>query len=194
MQTTMQKQEQILELSRLAQVFHDEHGFHESRGDYLVTKPVDLVTAPDSMRPPFWDFGGAGLALVEIVRKRVYSKTAFKRVGYASTMYLIGRNETGSYFAHPVHKTCGSVREACNWIWDNKTVLARQGDIALVKGVRGRLHDDMPLGVPELPDGHVIEGEFIVHRSHPPLMLPTTGQRIIVGKRAAVYASQATRD
>lgn len=183
-----------IELAKLAEVYHDEHGFHAKRGNYLTTKAIDFVEAPRSMSPPFWDFGGKGLGLVEVTRKRVYAKSAFKRVGYASTLFLVGRNETGTYFAHPVGKGCRSVSEACDWIWSGKNVLVRQGDIALVKGVRSNLCKGMPPGVPKLPVGHRVSGDYIVHNTHPAIPLPQSGQRIIVARRAVVYASQATRD
>jgi len=166
----------------------DKHGY--KRGDYLAITGLDFVGAWQSNNWPYLDAGGAGIGLVNISRTRIYAKSCKWRPSITDTMFLVGRNESGTYFTHPVSPACGTVLSAIRWIWGGKEyeILQRQGDIALVECTNkgGRM--------PTLPAGHRIEGEFIVHASHEPLPLPKVGQRIIIGRRAAERASAATRD
>lgn len=183
------KRRQALGLARMAGQFYDEHGYE--RGDYLQTSPIDYVHPKDARKAPYHDYGGAGLALVRISRKRVYAKSYQSRYGGAetSTHYLVGRNESGTFFAHPVPRNITTVAEACQWIWDGKAndIIRRQGDIALIRGSGPKL----PSGIPR---GHVITGTAIVHATHPPIPMPAKGERIIVARRAHITASDATRD
>jgi hypothetical protein len=164
----------------------DEHGW--DRGDYFTTKYIDFVPAEAAKAAPFCDMGGRGLALIEVTRVRRYAKSSTFRSSTAVDQFLIGRNETGTFFAHAVPVSVGSVRLACQWIWSDNghRIIQRQGDIALIEGAGPK--------VPSLPDGHRIEGGFIVHDQHPALPLPAKGQRVIVGRRAKTHASVDTRD
>jgi len=170
----------------------DEHG--SSSGDYLSTGVVDYVSPWDgSAAAPYCDMGGEGLALIRITRTRVYAKSSKWFPARAFTLFLVGKNEAGTYFAHPVAKTCETVADAVQWIWGGRArdIIARQGDIALIGGNGGpKLPND------GLPRGHVIDeaAGIVRHSTHPDIPLPGKGQRIIVGRRAAVYASDATRD
>jgi hypothetical protein len=181
------KRRQALDLAAMAGQRFDEHGY--GRGDYMHTHYFDFVDRFASVRAPYHDLGGQGLALVSINRTRVYSKKSKWRPSETSTRYFIGRNEAGTYFAHPVPESCRTVIDAVQWIWSGQAdkIIARQGDIALIFG-RG---PKMPT---RLPWGHKIEGDKIVHATHPSIPLPSKGQRIIVGRRAAARVSEATRD
>jgi len=165
----------------------DEHG--SKRGDYLSTEYLDYVSPPDSLKPPYHDYGVMGLGLIRVHRKRVYASSCQWYPKKTFTAYLLGRNESGTYFAHPVDRKCFSVRQACHWIWNKKAdrIIMRQGDIALIKGTS-------IIKVPDLPSGHTVEGDYIVHDSHPALHLPRKGERVIVAKRAVIRVSNATRD
>ncbi len=170
----------------------DEHGTYK-RGDWWSVKALDFVGPEVSVAAPYLDQGGEGLGLIAVQRKRVYAKSSRWFPSHAESRYLVGRNEIGTYFAHPVPNSCTSVVEALDWIWSgnawvNETanIIARQGDIALVKGKGPK--------VPDLPKGHRVEGEQIVHNTHPAIRLPGKGERIIVAKRAAARVSPGTRD
>ncbi|NCC59201.1 MAG: hypothetical protein EOM17_16560, partial [Synergistales bacterium] len=107
----------------------DEHG--SSSGDYLSTSVVDYVSPWDgSATAPYCDMGGEGLALIRITRTRVYAKSSKWFPARAFTLFLVGKNEAGTYFAHPVAKTCETVADAVQWIWSGraKDIIARQGD------------------------------------------------------------------
>lgn len=173
-------------LARAAGMLYRER--EAGRGDYLSTGSLDYVPPSESHAAPFHDRGGAGLALAEITRKRVYAKSSKWGASTASTRYLVGRNESGTFFAHAVPSTVSTVRAALHWIWSGheSDIIERQGDIALIRGAGPKL--------PPLPDGHTVEGSRIIHDQHAPLRLPSTGERIIVARRAFVRASEETRD
>lgn len=180
------KARSAIALAAAAGEHYDEHGYR--RGDYLSTRGLDYVPPHLSATAPFCDLGGAGLGLIEIVRTRIYPSSSQWRPSSVSTSYMVGRNEAGTYFSHPVPAGCKTVLEAVQWIWSGMAsrILQRQGDVALIWGSGPKL--------PALPRGHRIEGDQIVHATHPALPLPGKGQRVIVGRRAAERASAATRD
>jgi hypothetical protein len=177
-----------VELADKAGQKFDEHG--SGRGDYMTTRGIDYI-APwkGSAKAPFFDMGGEGLGLVEITRKRVYAKSYSFGPSFASTRYLVGKNEAGTYFTHPVPATCSTVESAIQWIWGGhaRDVVARQGDIALIRGAGPKLPSN-------LPSGHRVDGNQIVHATHPTIRIPGKGERVIVGRRAFVRVSEATRD
>lgn len=164
----------------------DEHG--GTRGDHMRTHIYDYVSPWEgSAGAPYHDMG-EGLAIVNVTRTRVYAKSSKWRPSTNETTFLVGKNEAGTYFAHPVPRNISGVADACQWIWNGSAdrIIARQGDIALIWGNGPKL--------PALPGGHRVEGDQIVHDTHPSIPLPSKGQRIIVGRRASVQVSAATRD
>ena len=165
---------------------YDEHGSRS--GDYLHTNGMDFVSPRESAAAPFCDSGGAGLGLITVVRTRIYAGHKW-RPSEVGTRYLVGRNEVGTYFTHPCPLSCRTVEEAVQWIWSGQAdqIIQRQGDVALIQGNGGPK-------LPTLPRGHKVEGDQIMHDTHPPLPLPGKGERIIIGRRAAERASSATRD
>ena len=182
------KQRAALALATKAGQNYDEHG--SGRGDYLRTEGLDFVPPTESADTPYFDMGGAGLATIRIMRKRVYASSSKWYPTETSTTYLIGRNEIGTYFAHPVGTGVNTVREAVDWIWEGRTerIIMRQGDIALIES-RG------PARMPAwLPGGHSKQGSKIVHATHPAIPVPQHGEAIIVGRRAVTRASNGTRD
>lgn len=185
---------QVLELSRNADQFFDEHG-KATRGDHLWTRALDFTPSPESLSPPYCDYGGQGLGLIAIHRKRVYAGGKWSPK-ITHTRYLIGRNEVGTYFSHSVSCNCSSVQSAVQWIWQGKAekIIARQGDIALAWGVCNKKCVGLPKGVPQLPHGHEVVENHIVHNTHPAIVLPRSGMTVIVGRRAYVRVSEATRD
>ena len=174
------------QLAKKAGYESDEHG--RLPGDYRTIFGRDFVPPWESDKAPYHDSGNRGLGLVAVIRKRIYAKSCQWYPSTATTAFLVGRNENGTYFAHPVPANIDTVKEAVQWIWNNKAdqIIQRQGDIALIWGPGPKL--------PELPTGHTIEGNYIIHESHDKLPLPDKGTRIIVGRRASEQASSATRD
>lgn len=169
----------------------DEHGFGEWNGSLSVYVRDFIAPWQGSAKSPYFDMGGEGLALITLSRTREYSKAYTRRYGYghASTRYLVGKNEAGTYFCHSVSKECNNVLGAIDWIWNGHSdkIVQRQGDIALIKGVGPKY----PAGIPR---GHVVGDDKITHATHPDLPLPGKGQRIIVGRRAAEYVGRNARD
>lgn len=177
--------ELCLKLAANADINFDEHG--SKRGmDYLKTIYVSYVPFPESLKPPYFDSGCEGLGLVMVKRKRVYRGSKWSPKS-THTMYLVGKNECGTYFSHAVPQFIKTVYSAVQWIWRNKAnkIVVRQGDIALVRG---------PFRETEMPAGHKLEGDYILHSSHPAIPKPRKGERIIVGRRAIARVSEETRD
>ena len=175
-----------LSLAALAGEQYDEHGSRS--GDYLTTRGIDYISPRESAPAPYCDAGDAGLGLIEIERTRVYAGHKW-RPSSVATRYLVGRNEAGTYFSHPISPNCRTVLDAVQWIWNGQAerIIQRQGDVALIAGNGGPK-------LPPLPRGHKVDGDQIVHDTHSPLPCPGKGQRIIIGRRAAERASSATRD
>jgi len=186
------EKKQILDLAEKAGQNFDEHGYSGRRGIYRETAALDFVPPWRAQAAPYCDLGGEGLALVAVTRTTVYPPSSRWRPSSATSKFLVGRNEAGTYFAHPVSPRCNSVESALDWIWGGKAadIIQRQGDIALISGNGG------PRMPSSLPRGHVVDeaAGVIRHATHPDLPLPGKGQRIIVGRRAAERASAATRD
>lgn len=184
------KRQSAESLAANANLRSDEHGSY-SRGDHLSVYGLDLVGHWESAAAPYWDMGGEGLGLVECTRTRTYAKSSKWGPSRVSTRFLVGKNEAGTYFSHPVGPNCATVEEAVQWIWSGKAdkIIQRQGDIALISGNSG------PRMPAHLPTGHKIQGDIITHATHPDLPMPKNpGERIIIGRRAAERASEATRD
>lgn len=177
------------DLAAKAGSYHNDCLYTWDRGTYLATRGLDYVPAYLSAAAPYHDLGGAGMGLIEITRRTCYSKSSGWGPSNVVTRYLVGRNESGSYWTHPVPVSCATVIDALEWLWDGRghDIIERQGDISLVRGRGPR----MPR---ELPDGHTIDGSYIVHRSHAPLRLPQSGERIIIARRAAARSAAPTRD
>lgn len=183
------KQRAAEHLARHAEVYYDDHG--SSRGDYRTTRGIDYVPPDEARQAPYCDLGGRGLGLISVLRRRHYSRSSGYFPSTACDVYLVGRNEAGTYFAHPVHGVA-SVRSAVQWIWRGRAdqIIQRQGDIALIRGSGPKLPNS------GLPAGHEIDEEagVIRHATHPDLPMPGKGERIIVGRRASERAAWGTRD
>lgn len=183
------KQQSAEALSALAGYQTDEHGVY-TRGDHILVRGLDFVPPFRANVAPYMDLGGEGLGLVKVYRTRVYAKSSRWRPSSVSSLFLVGRNEAGTYFSHPVHADCSSIVKALEWMWSGHSnqIIARQGDVALVRAVGPKL----PLG--GLPRGHRVEGEKIVHSTHPAIPLPGKGERVITAKRFSERAARAVRD
>lgn len=184
------KQESAKKLALKAGYETDEHGTYQ-RGDHLTVLGLDFVPPYQSKVAPYMDMGGEGLGLIKVERTRVYSKSSNWRPSSVSTYFLVGKNETGTYFSHPV-VPCTTILGALEWIWSGHShqILARQGDIALIQAPGPKLP---PSG---LPRGHLLNHleEKIQHNTHPDLSFPGKGERAIVAKRAAERSTAAVRD
>jgi len=175
-------------LARMAQLYFDEHG--STRGDYRSTNVVDYVGPGLAAQVPYCDSGHAGLALIEVTRKRVYAKSSKWYPKETSSRFVVGRNESGTFFAHAVPSGLASVRSAIDWIWRScsNQIVRRQGDIAVIRGLGPKM--------PNLPSGHVVRlgPGAIEHATHPPIRLPGHGERVIVARRAMTHSAEETRD
>lgn len=165
----------------------DEHGSLPHKVIYL-----DYLDARKSKKAPYYDTGKKGLGFVE---GSVTTRYRGNWKGWSSTRrtrYLIGRNESGTFFSHAVSLKCKNVREAIDWIWNGKAddILRRQGDVAVIRTSSNRIDK----GLSKLPDGHVVDGDQIVHKTHPPITVPGKNERLIVGRRAFDRVKSGTRD
>jgi hypothetical protein len=187
------KEKSAESLAICAGIIPDEHGpgYNASSGDYISLHGLDYVGPWESHKAPYHDMGSDGLGLVAVERTRVYARSSKWRPSSVTTYFLVGRNESGTYFSHPVSPNCKTVEEAVQWIWNGMAykIIQRQGDIALVGASTG------PKMPHRLPWGHKIKGDMIIHETHPDLPLPKNpGERIIVGRRASARARAASRD
>ena len=171
-------------LAELAGYRTDEHGTY-GRGDHLRVGVLEYIPARDAKGAPYHDLGAEGMALICVSRKRVYARSSSWGPSTAEAYFVVGRNEAGTYYAHPV-TAASTLAEALAWMWQGYEVIARQGDIALVRGGRSGY-------VPELPTGHTLTADGITHPTHPLLPLPGKGERVIVARRARPW-SHGTRD
>lgn len=181
------KKTMALALAEKAEMYHDEHG--SSRGDYLSTFALDYVPPHESHKAPYFDMGGEGLGLIGVERTRRYAKSCTWSPSSVTTFFLVGKNEAGTYFSHTVPTNYQTVEAAVAWIWNYQqdNIIQRQGDIALIRGKGPKIPKN-------LPSGHEVKDDGIYHATHPTIPLPGVGERIIVGRRAAERASNATRD
>jgi len=170
----------------------DEHGKGYRQSDTFTVEVLDFISPWEgSARSPYFDMGGEGLAVISLNRSREYSRayTSHFGMGHASTRYLVGKNEAGTYFSHSIGKQCTTLKKALDWIWQGHAgnIIQRQGDIALINGSGPKIPSN-------LPRGHVVGDTSITHATHPDLPFPGKGQRIIVGRRSAEYVGRNARD
>ena len=182
-------------LARLAGIESDEHGAAYTRGDHWGMSVLDAVDSRHSAAAPYLDSGHAGLAVIQVNRHRVYAKSSHWRPSDAASLFLVGRNEAGTYFAHALPNTFTKtysrpgVGAALAWMWSghSRDIILRQGDIAIVRA-HGQQYPA------RLPSGHRIDGDQIVHPTHPAIRLPGKGERVIIARRATPRVSSETRD
>lgn len=159
---------------------YEDDEYEYKSGDYHSINAIDYIGKYESNKKPYFDMGGEGIGLIEVTRKRVYARTSNYSQSYASTRFLVGRNEDETYFSHPVSPNCETVLEATSWVWKGMQdrIISRQGNIALISSSAGPK-------VPKLPSGYKVVGDYIVHDIYPSIPAPKKGQRIIVGRTAA---------
>lgn len=164
---------------------------------WIDAECIDYVPPNDAREAPYCDQGGMGMALVEVSR---YTQNRWQaRHGYSGStaheVYVVGKNENGAVYSHRVVFGMRTVESAVQWIWGGRAreIVRRQGDVAVICAPGPR----MPA---QLPDGHcvvrdAITGEvWIMHHTHPPMLAPWKGERLIVGRRAARKILTQTRD
>jgi len=199
--------QQVIEICQSLAWNIDEHGGFvpgprggsSARGDYFSIEILDILQYKKSYRKPYFNMSKdhAPLALVRLNRKRVYAKSSNWFPRTTSSLYLVGQNESGTYFAHAIssrlqpsdkRRSNPTIQDALTWIWnipDLSLLQRRQGDIAVVKS-SGRSH--------VLPAGHMLQGDMIIHETHPSIQAPGKGEKIIVGRRAKPAVDGQTRD
>lgn len=155
-------------------MYYADYG--SSIGNHFRTFIIDVIRPYETIKPPYHGNGKYGLILIRIERKRIYRGW---RPSYATTSFLIGKNEDGTFFEHPVSSNCTTVKEAISWIWNDKAseIIIRQGNIALCHGKKTTL---------KLPDNHKIVGNYIIHPKHIHIPLPYDNETIIIGRRASI--------
>ncbi len=173
-----------LRLAALAGYEPDEHG-SGFRGDYWTIQVLDFQPPWKTAAPPYHDMGGDGMALIAVTRTRNYAKSWAYGPSRATAYFIVGRNEVGTYFAHPVADS-KSLADALAWMWQGFDVVERQGDIAIVHGGRSGY-------IPPLPKGHRLTENGIEHDTHATLRLPRKGERIVVARRSRPF-TRGTRD
>jgi len=199
----------------------DEHGWKSGfSGDgvkagnnhgYNLTR-VEII-AEDASREM------AVILVINIFKRKATHYPTIKK-----TRYLIGRNENGIAYAHPIpalpamRKTSGAacIDAVCCWIWGIESQqlagLRRCGDTAAVRVLappRGALR--LPVKKIGIIDSHIIDhardimytdravyirGGYLIHtkHQHPAARVPTTWHQIVIGRREAEKVGAATRD
>jgi hypothetical protein len=184
--------DQIASMVKEANCYYEKPSNVSKRGTYYWSSVIDLVLPPESYKNPYLCANDSGLALVEITKKVVYPSSSKWYPRVTQGVVLVGRNESGFAFAHPVNNSKKNIRSALSWIWNGKEgrIIARQGDIALVRGINNRKWMD------RMPAGHRISAcsKFIEHASHPAIPVPGPGTTIIVAQRGKLNAFVETRD
>jgi len=201
-------QQQVINICQSLNWNIDEHGGFAghgkygtstyNRGDYFSISILDILPYKKSYRKPYFNMSKdhLPLSLVRLNRKRVYARSSNWFPHTTSSLYLVGQNESGTYFAHAVssrlqasdkRRNNPTLLDALLWIWNCPLdlLLRRQGDIAVVKS-SGRSH--------VLPAGHMLQGDMIIHETHPSIQAPGKGEKIIVGRRAKPAVDGQTRD
>ena len=172
-------------LARLANMYYDEHG--SSRGSYRATLILDFLPPEIAETTPYLDSGGQGLALIEVETRTVYARSSQWWPRKSVEVYLVGRNESGTFFSHRVPRNTIRVAQAISWIWGGKSskIVRRQGDVAVIRMPGPQWPGDGDdCG---LPSGHRFEVGLITHPTHPAIDAPrrSEGERCIVARRAA---------
>lgn len=182
----------VLQLASAAGFTNGPEGGWGRRGDRWHVIALDYVPPDAATLAPYLAPPGAGLGLVRVERKRVYARSAGWRPGWTASVYLVGRNENRTAFAHAVPRTVETVHQAIRWMWRGQegSILARQGDIALAWGPGPKF----PAG--GLPNRHDLDvpSARIVHPEHPAIPIPMPGQRVITARRARPRVAPDTRD
>jgi hypothetical protein len=188
------KKYQALQLAQKAGLHHDEHGGY-SKGDYHTLTIIDIVFKASQLRANF--AVGKLLALVRDERKRVYAKSYRFGPGYRSDVFLLGTNESGTPFLHPVPNYITSVATAISWIWNNETITARHGDVAIAIAKR-IIKQGETVTSHQIIDRHVVTGEIYQNGSlyarnavlthtagqHPDITIGNEWHKIIIGRRS----------
>lgn len=197
----------VKEFAQSTAVDQDEHGIYRSSDDISIYV-IEAVNSKKDMKK--YHASGELLALVRVSRERAYSRQYTRNFGKGkrSDIYLIGQNETGTRFAHPVSDSCETLEQAINWIWDNNKIIARHGDIAItesktVKNLTGQIVNEY-----QIMDSHVFTGELhkngstyvrngtLIHKKgqHPDVHIGNDWMKIIRAKRYRKANAIGTRD
>jgi hypothetical protein len=197
----------VQEFAQSTAVDQDHHGIYQS-GDDVYISVIEAVNTKKDLKK--YHASGELLALVKVSRERTYSKQYTRQFGKGrrSDKYLIGQNETGTRFAHPVSDSCETLEQAINWIWDNNKIIARHGDIAItesktVKNLTGQIVNEY-----QIMDSHVFTGELhkngstyvrngtLIHKKgqHPDVHIGNDWMKIIRAKRYRKANAIGTRD
>lgn len=195
-----------MDLAAAAGLSSDEHGNYYDRGDHTAVSVVSSIHDRRDLRKAF--AAGDRLLLVAQRRRRVYAKSSTWYPSDRTDKFLVGRNESGSAFAHAVPANIGTVTEAVSWIWAGADVLERHGDVAIVATTRAiataipvpaqglavdTARSHMVLGGEYRRNGALYIRDAVLHHTrnqHPDVVTPP-GQwvRVVVGRRSTRAAS-----
>lgn len=184
----------IYRLVHDAGISPDEHGSWKRGSDSHDIVILDAITDPIEMRK--YLAHGEALALVADDRKRTYAKSSKWFPSNRRDLYLVGRNESGTAFAHSVINV-STIFGAYKWIWNNEDIIDRNGDvgIALAKKQFKKAGESKDIVV---VDSHHVKGEIIQNgaiyarnailyhgkEQHPDVKIGDEWHKIVVAKRS----------
>ena len=190
----------IMKIVHGAGISPDEHGSWNRGGDYHSIVVLDAVLDPLNM-VQYLAFG-EGIALVADDRQRTYAKSSKWRASTRRDVYLVGQNESGTYFAHAVPSDMRSVAAAFRWIWDGNQIESRNGDVGIAipkvtikkNGEQKKVH---------IVDSHYVEGEILQNGAlyarnatvyhekgqHDPVKIGNEWRKIVVARRSTKASS-----
>lgn len=197
-----EEKNKVINFVKDSRILIDEHRAYHS-GDTLYYTVLDLVKGKKELSK--YHATGDFLAVVQIERVRTYSKAYTRQFGPGKRYdkYLVGSNEIGTKFVHPVPDKIGTVKSAINWIWDDNEIVARQGDVAITpsKTIKNKVGEKTTI---RIIDSHMFSGEVIQNGStyvrngmlfhekqqHPEIFVEDQWMKILVGKRFHKVASR----
>lgn len=176
------------------------------RGDYYYLRVLDFVYKKKDLEK--YHASGDMLGVVNQTRQRVYAKSSKWSPSERKFRYLVGRNENGNAFAHPIPNHIKTLKKAIDWIWDGNKIVDRQGDIAItpaphLKNPPSAVEDDR-----RIIDSHRVEGEIyengamyvrngkIYHSKgqHPEIEVGDDWMRILIARESDNDEGNATVD
>lgn len=122
------KKNEILSMAKTAGV-DDDGKLGYARGDHHQVRVEQFLDKKADLKK--YHASGKYLALVNQERKRVYAKSSKWGPSTRNFKFLVGQNENGNPFAHQVPESITTIGQAWRWIWNDNTILDRQGDIGV---------------------------------------------------------------
>jgi len=191
------REQEFFDLAVKAGVNHDEHG-GSGRGDHFSLRIVDFLWKEKDLKRNF--ACGKYLGLVAEDRKRVYASSSKWGPTTRTNYYVVGTNENGVPFMHPVTTSYNLTELALQWIWSYHEIEARHGDVAIAPA-KIKIRSDFAVepDTCAILDNHWVSGEVYRHQGcmyvrnaiiyhqkeqHPDVHVGNEWKKVIIGRRS----------